>query len=62
LRVQDQVVLADVALIGDDATFRIDLGGRQPTGQCTMLAVIAVNGNVMNPDIRRIPVVIASDR
>jgi hypothetical protein len=33
-----------------------------PTGQYTMLAVIAVNGNVRNPDIRRIPVVIASDR
>ena len=47
---------------GDGATFRIDLGGRLPAGQYTMLAVIAVNGNVMNPDIRRIPVVIASDR
>jgi hypothetical protein len=59
---KDRVVLADVALLGDDATFRIDLGGRLPAGQYTMLAVIAVNGNVMNPDIRRIPVVIASDR
>jgi hypothetical protein len=59
---KDRVVLADVARPGDDATFRIDLGGRLPAGQYTMLAVIAVNGNVMNPDIRRIPVVIASDR
>ena len=59
---RNRVVLADVALPGDDATFRIDLGGRLPAGQYTMLAVIAVNGNVMNPDIRRIPVVIASDR
>jgi hypothetical protein len=59
---KDRVVLANVALLGDDATFRIDLGGRLPAGQYTMLAVIAVNGNVMNPDIRRIPVVIASDR
>jgi hypothetical protein len=59
---KDRVVLADVASLGDDATFRIDLGGRLPAGQYTMLAVIAVNGNVMNPDIRRIPVVIASDR
>ena len=58
----DRVVLADVASLGDDATFRIDLGGRLPAGQYTMLAVIAVNGNVMNPDIRRFPVVIASDR
>jgi hypothetical protein len=59
---KNRVVLADVALPGDGATFRIDLGGRLPAGQYTMLAVIAVNGNVMNPDIRRIPVVIASDR
>jgi hypothetical protein len=59
---EDRVVLADVALPGDDATFRIDLGGRLPAGQYTMLAVIAGNGNVMNPVIRRIPVVIASDR
>jgi hypothetical protein len=59
---KNRVVLADVALPGDGAAFRIDLGGRLPAGQYTMLAVIAVNGNVMNPDIRRIPVVIASDR
>jgi hypothetical protein len=51
-----------VVLPGDDATFRIDLGGRRPAGQYTMLAVIAGNGNVMNPVTRRIPVVIASDR
>jgi hypothetical protein len=37
---KDRVVLADVALPGDDATFRIDLGGRLPAGQYTMLAVI----------------------
>jgi hypothetical protein len=59
---RDRVVLADVAPLGDDATFRIDLGGRLQAGQYTMLAVIAVNGNLMNPDIRRIPVVIAPDR
>jgi hypothetical protein len=54
---KDRVVLAGGALLGQDATFRIDLGGRLPTGRYTMLAVIAVNGNVMNPDIRRIPIV-----
>jgi hypothetical protein len=57
-----RLVRTPLPLLGDDATFRIDLGGRLPAGQYTMLAVIAVNGNVMNPDIRRIPVVIASDR
>ncbi len=53
---KDRVVLAGVAPLGQDATFRIDLGGRLPAGRYTMLAVIAVNGNVMNPDIRRIPI------
>jgi hypothetical protein len=59
---KDRVVLAGVAPLGQDATFRIDLGGRLPAGRYTMLAVIAVNGNVMNPDIRRIPIAIASNR
>jgi hypothetical protein len=54
---KERVVLAGVAPLGQDATFRIDLGGRLPAGRYTMLAVIAVNGNVMNPDIRRIPIV-----
>jgi len=54
---KDRVVLAGAAPLGQDATFRIDLGGRLPAGRYTMLAVIAVNGNVMNPDIRRIPIV-----
>jgi hypothetical protein len=59
---KERVVLAGVAPLGQDATFRIDLGGRLPAGRYTMRAVIAVNGNVMNPDIRRIPIAIAPSR
>ena len=57
---KNRVVLADVALPGDGATFRIDLGGRLPAGNYTMFAVIALNGNVMNADIRHIPIVVSS--
>lgn len=60
---KDWVVLAGAAApLGQDATFRIDLGGRLPAGRYTMRAIIGVNGNVMNPDIRRIPIAIASNR
>ncbi len=41
-----------------DATFQIDFGGRLAPGRYTMFALIAPNENVMNADIRRIPVVI----
>jgi len=58
----DRVVLAGLAPLGADATFQIDLGSRLAAGRYTMLAVIAVNENVMNPDIRRIPIVIESGR
>ena len=59
---KDRVAFAGVAPLGEDATFRIDLNGRLAAGQYTMRALIAVNGNVMNPDIRPIPVAITSSR
>src|SRR5262249_47923714 len=59
---KDRVVVAGVVPLGDDATFRIDLNGRLAAGQYTMRALIAVNGNVMNPDIRPIPIAITSSR
>jgi hypothetical protein len=43
-----------------DAGFRIDLGGKLPAGQFTLLAEIVVNGNAMNAEIKRIPVVMPS--
>ncbi len=55
----DAVVLSEVAPLGPDANFHIDFKGRLPPGRYALAAVIAVNGNVMNAEIRRIPVVIA---
>jgi hypothetical protein len=43
-----------------DASFRIDFRDKLPAGRYAMFAVIAPNGNVMNADVRRIPVVISS--
>jgi hypothetical protein len=55
----DHVVLAGVAQLADDSTFHVDLEGNLPAGRYTLLGLIAVNGNVMNADIQRIPVSIA---
>ena len=59
---KDRVAFSGVASLGEDATFRIDLNGRLAAGQYTMRALIVVNGNVINPDIRRIPIAISSSR
>jgi hypothetical protein len=49
------VVLAGVAALDDEAAFQIDLNGKLPPGDYTIMALIAVNGNAMNASIRRIP-------
>jgi hypothetical protein len=54
------VVLAGVAAL-DEVTFQIDLNGKLPTGDYTIMALIAVNGNAMKAAIRRIPTRIVSD-
>ena len=54
------VVLSGLAALGDDVTFQIDLDGKLPPGDYTVMALIAVNGNTTNAAIRRIPVQIAS--
>jgi len=54
------VALAAVARLGDDATFRVDLKGKLAPGRYIVLAEIIVNGNAMNAEIERIPVVISS--
>jgi len=56
-----RVALAAVARPGDDATFRVDLKGKLAPGRYTVLAAIIVNGNAMNAEIERIPVVISSN-
>jgi hypothetical protein len=55
-----RVVLAGVARPGTDATFRIDLFGKLAPGSYTVLAEVVVDGNTMNAEIRRIPLVVAS--
>ncbi len=55
-----RAVLAGVARLADDATFRVDLNGKLAPGRYIVLAEIIVNGNAMNAEIERIPVVISS--
>jgi hypothetical protein len=54
----DRVVQSEVAALGPDAKFQIDFENRLPAGRYTIAAVIAVNGNVMNAEIRYIPLTI----
>jgi hypothetical protein len=53
-------VLAGIAQLGDDLTFRVDLDGKLAAGHYTMFVLIVVNGNSASADIRRIPVIIQS--
>jgi len=43
------------------ATFQVGLKGKLAPGRYTALAAIIVNGNAMNAEIERIPVVISSN-
>jgi hypothetical protein len=56
------VALAGTAPLGTNASFEIDLMDRLAPGRYTLAALLAVNGNVMNPELRHIPVVIPSQR
>jgi len=56
-----RVALAGVAPLGKSSSFEFDFKDRLPAGRYTMFAVIALNGNVMNADIRHIPIVVSSD-
>jgi hypothetical protein len=57
-----RVVLADAVQLGDSPEFQLNFEGRLPSGRHTVFAVIAVRGNVMNADVRRIPFVVASKK
>ena len=59
---EGRVVLAGSSALGDDLTFRVDLNGKLTAGDYTLTALIAVNGNVMNADIRRFRTTISPDR
>jgi hypothetical protein len=55
---EGRVVLSGVAPAREDLTFQVELDSKLPTGRYTVMAEIIVNGNAMNPEIKRIPVVI----
>jgi hypothetical protein len=41
---------------GEDAAFEVNLEARLSPGRYTMFAMIVVNENAMNAEIRRIPI------
>ncbi len=53
-----RIALIGLSLPREDLTFAVELDGRLPAGQYTVMAEILVNGNAMNSEIERIPVVI----
>jgi hypothetical protein len=57
-----RIALIGVSLPREDLTFVVELDGRLPAGQYTVMAEILVNGNAMNSEIERIPVVIGRKR
>jgi hypothetical protein len=59
--VDGRVALAGTIPLGAGRTFQADLAGRLPAGRYTLSALIAVNGNVMNADIPRTPLVVAAN-
>ena len=54
-----RVVAAGRVALAGDASFRLDLAGKLPAGECILKAEIVVNGNAMNAEISRIPVTIS---
>ena len=58
---QKRVMLAGAAPLGESSSFQFDFKNRLPVGRYTMFAAIALNGNVMNADIREIPIVVSPD-
>jgi hypothetical protein len=57
-----RVVAADSIRLGEDnPIFTLNFERRLPTGRHTVFALIAVRGNVMNAEIRRIPFVVGAD-
>ncbi|MBO0765709.1 MAG: hypothetical protein J2P50_14130, partial [Hyphomicrobiaceae bacterium] len=53
-----RVALAGTIPLGAGGTFQADLTGRLAAGRYTLSALIAVNGNTMNADIHRTPIVV----
>jgi hypothetical protein len=55
---ENQVTLAGVARPQEDFSFAIELDGKLPAGQYTVMAEILVNNNAMNAQIEKIPVTV----
>ncbi|WP_063697513.1 hypothetical protein [Bradyrhizobium centrolobii] len=55
-----RVVLAGAAPLGESSSFQFDFKNRLPVGRYTMFAAVTLNGNVMNADIRQIPIVVST--
>jgi hypothetical protein len=53
-----RIALVGTSLPQEDLTFAVELDGRLPAGQYTVMAEILVNGNAMYSEIERIPVLI----
>jgi hypothetical protein len=58
LDAEGRVVLADIARPGDDGVFRIGIEGRLAPGNYTVQALVAVNENVAQAEVRRIPLTV----
>jgi hypothetical protein len=56
-----RVVLTGTVPLGSNFTFQVDLSDKLAVGRYTMIALIAVNDNIMNADIRRVPILMSSD-
>jgi hypothetical protein len=56
-----KVALAGTVHLDKDTACEIDVDGRLPAGRYTMFAMLMVNGNAMNADIKRIPITVPSN-
>ena len=56
-----RVVLSSSAPVDADGKFHVTFKGRLPPGKYLLSAFITVDGNAMNPEIRRMPITIISN-
>ncbi|MFB9266036.1 hypothetical protein ACFFWD_23250 [Bradyrhizobium erythrophlei] len=57
---QKRVVLAGAAPLGESSSFLFDFKNRLPVGRYTIFAAVTLSSNVMNADIRQIPIVVST--
>jgi hypothetical protein len=56
------VALAGTTALGPDMRFSVDISDRLVPGRYTLFALLAVNGNAMNANVYRMPIVVPSQR